>query len=107
MWNCIVYLGKKQNVSAAETYLGISGAVIPQLMPDLHNQGYHVYMDNWYTSEKLFTHFETNNTAACGTARQNRLKPPKTLRECKLDKGKFSFSRDGNKLIIRYQDKNS
>ena len=76
MWNCIVYLGKQQNVSAAETYLGISGAVIPQLMPDLHNQGYHVYMDNWYTSEKLFTHLETNNTAACGTARQNRLKPP-------------------------------
>lgn len=74
-------------------------------MPELYNQGYHVYMDKSCTNEKLFTHLETNSTAACGTARRNKLNPPKTLRDCKLGKGEFSFRRDGNKLMIRYQDK--
>ena len=62
-------------------------------------------MDKWCGSEKLFTHLEANGTAACGIARRNRLNPPKTLRDCKLGKGEFSFRRDGNKLMIRYQDK--
>ena len=109
LWNCIFYLGKQKNVSAAKTDLvkdlGMSRAVIPQLMSELYNQGYHVYMDNWYTSEKLFTHLEANGTAACGTARRNRLNLPKTLRDCKLGKGEFSFMGDGKKLMIRYQDK--
>ena len=105
LWNCIVYLGKQKNLSAAKTELVISVAVIPQLMSELYSQGYLVHMDNWYTSEKLFTHLEANGTAACGTARRNRLNLSKTLKDCKLGKGKFSFRTEKNKLIIHFQVK--
>ena len=71
LWNSYVYLGKQNNIPADEAdlnkKLGISGAVVPKLMSELYNKGYHVYMDNWYTSEKLFLHLEENGTAACGS----------------------------------------
>lgn len=60
-----------------------------------------VYIDNWYTSEKLFTHLEAKGTAACDTARKNRLNLPKTLRDCKFGTYEFSFRRDGNNPLPR------
>ena len=48
--------------------LGKSGVVVSKLMADLYGKGYHLYVYNWYTSEKLFRHLQENGTAACGTA---------------------------------------
>ena len=50
--------------------LGKSEAVVPKLMSDLCSKDYHMYMDNRYTSHKLFQHLESNETAACGTRRK-------------------------------------
>ena len=62
MRNSIVYLGKEKNVSEEESRLikelEISGSVVPKLMSELCHKGYHVYVDNWYTSEKLYKHLE-------------------------------------------------
>ena len=53
MWNSFVYLGKPKNISHGESQLikelGISGSEVPKLMSELYNNGYHLYMDNWYT----------------------------------------------------------
>ena len=57
LWNLYVYLGKVNNSPGDAAYmeeLGKSGAAVPKLMSELYNKGYHVYMDNWYTSLKLF-----------------------------------------------------
>lgn len=84
LWNSYVYLGKEPDAAAADQQLicrlGKIGAVIPRLMEGLLGKGYKLFVDNWYTSEELFSYLYENNTAACGTARKNRLKLPASLK---------------------------
>ena len=69
-------------------------------MQDLYGKGYHLYVDNGYTSEELFDHLEQNGTAACGTARLNRLKVSASLK-----KGDHAFRRNVNLLMVCYKDR--
>ena len=62
-------------------------------------------MDNWYTSLKLFQHLESNGTAACGTARKERIMPPRSLRNESLKCGESTFRRSGNAMLLWYRDK--
>ena len=54
-WSSFVYLGKVAILSNTEYIkkLGKSGAVVPKLLADLYGKGYHLYIDNLCTSEKL------------------------------------------------------
>ena len=70
--------------------LGKSSAVVPKLMSDLYSNGYHLYVDNWYASERLFKLLSENGTFACGTAIGNRLKVPQSLKEEPLEKGDYA-----------------
>ena len=74
-------------------------------MSDLYGNGYHLYVDNWYTSERLFKHLSENGTVACGNAIGNRLMVPQSLKEEPLEKGDYAFRRNGNVLMVRYKDK--
>ena len=85
--------------------LGKSGAVVAKLMADLYGKGYHLYVDNWYTSGKSFCHLEENGTAACGTAMGHRLTVPNSMRGESLSKGEYTYCRNDNMLIIRLRDK--
>ena len=108
LWNSYIYLGKVNDSpddAAFTEELGKSGAIVPKLMSELYNKGYHVYMDNWYTSLKLFQHMECNGTAAYGTARKDRIMPPRTLRNESLKRGENAFRRSGNVMMLRYRDK--
>ena len=109
LWNSYVYLGNEPEQHAGDRQLvnrlGVSGAVIPRLMEDLLGKGYHVYVDNWYTSEVLFTFLYENNTAACGTARKNRLQLPATFKNPNIPKGEHRYRRHENTLAIRFYDK--
>ena len=109
LWNSFVYVRKNANKTLEEQAfvkeLGKSGAVVPKLMSDLYGNGYHLYVDNWYTSERLFKHLSENGTVACGTAIGNRLKVPQSLKEEPLEKGDYAFRRNRNMLMVRYKDK--
>ena len=109
LWNSFVYLGKEPNRNGDDPQLvrrlGKSGAVIPRLMETLLNKGYRLYVDNWYTSQELFTYLHENSTAACGTARKNRIKLPRAFTEAPLAKGEHSFRRNGDLLAVRFNDK--
>ena len=72
-----------------ERELGKSDAVVPKLMSSLYNQGYHLYIGNWYTSETLFGHLGSEGTVARGIAMGHPLKIPESLKEEKLERGKF------------------
>ena len=74
-------------------------------MSELYDNGRHLCLDSWYTSEKLFAHLEQNETVACGTAMGNRLKVPLPLKTEPLEKGQCSFRRNQNMLMVRYKDK--
>ena len=109
LWNSFLYLGKEAIMSNEEQEyvkkLGKSDAVVPKLMADLYGKGYHLYVDNWCTSEKLFRHLEENGTAVCGTAMGHRLTVPKSMKEESLSKGEYTYRRDDNMLMIRLRDK--
>ena len=109
LWNLYVYLGKVNNSPGNAAYteeLGKSGAAVPKLMSELYNKGYHVYMDNWYTSLKLFNqHLESNGTGACGTAWEDPIMLPQSLHYKSLKRGKSVFRRRGNVMMLQYQDK--
>jgi hypothetical protein len=109
LWNSYVYLGKEpdDNLSdkALVQRLGKSGAVVPRLMEMLLGKGYHVYVDNWYTSENLVECLGENQTAACGTAKKNRLALPASFMKSNLRKGEHCFRRNGNILAICFNDK--
>ena len=109
LWNSFVYLGKEPNRNGDDPdlvrRLGKSGAVIPRLMGSLLNKWYRLYVDNWYTSQVLFNYLHENNTAACGTARKNRIKLPREFTDAPLAKGEHSFRRNGELLAVRLHDK--
>lgn len=109
LWNSYVYLGKEPDAATADPQmvrrLGKSGAVIPRLMQDLLGKGYKLFVDNWYTSEELFSYLYENETTACGTARKNRLRLPASLKTTRLAKGEHAFRRKDNMLAVRLNDK--
>lgn len=109
LWNSYVYLDKEPDGRAADRLLvnrlGMSGAVIPRLMENLLEKGYHVYADNWYTSETLFAYLSEHDKAACGTARKNRLKLPAAFTSPNPPKGEHRFRRHENMLAVRFNDK--
>ena len=88
-----MYLRKNYNPTEDEINyereLSKSGAVVPKLMSSLYNQGYHLYLDNWYTSDKLFMHLESEGTVACGTVVGHQLKIPESLKKRDLKKVRF------------------
>lgn len=74
-------------------------------MNGLLGKGYKLFVDNWHKSEQLFSYLYENNTAACGTARKNRLKLPASLKTPQLAKGEYAFRRNDNILAVRLNDK--
>ena len=74
-------------------------------MSDLFGKDYKLFVDNWYTNEKLFRYLEENGTAACGTARANRLQLLKSFKKEPLQKRQCRFLRDKNMLTLRFHDK--
>ena len=71
----------------------------------LLEQGYHVYMDNYYTSPELFDELELLGTYACGTVRKNREQVPKCLTENRCRQGEGIFRRRGNLVAMKWHDK--
>lgn len=67
--NFNVYIGK----SHTHTVHGLSyDAVMDLIQPSYLGTGYHIYMDNFYTSPQLFRELAIMKFGACGTYRDNR-----------------------------------
>lgn len=81
-WN--VYTGKEIDEDAAgdKTY-----NVVMKLVRDYLDRGHHIYMDNYFSSPKLFCKLYRNGTGACGTLRINRAGVPDTISKAKMKKG--------------------
>lgn len=52
-----------------------------------------MYVDNWYTSQALFSYLHDNNTAACGTDQKNPIKLPRGFTDMLL--AEQSFKKNG------------
>jgi hypothetical protein len=73
------------------------------MMSGLLQKGYKLFVDNFYTSTKLFAFLDNKQANACGTIRKNRLPP--IIRNAPVKKGEYQAWRSGNLLCIKYHDR--
>ena len=104
MWDWKLYAGKEDNSPSS---LSLAHRVVLDLLDDdrLTNKGYHVYMDNFYTSSALFRDLRDRGFEACGTIRSNRVGIPEDIRSAKLKKGERHFTQDDSMLYMKWKDK--
>ena len=80
-------------------------AVVMRLVDPIKGKGHHVYMDNYYTSPKLFSDLRDNGFGACGTVRVNRHGLPAAMKE-NVRKGETkAIQLDNSMLAIKWMDK--
>ena len=83
-----------------------SEKVVIWLIEPLLEEGYEIYMDNFYTSANLFEYLYRRGTLACGTARVN--KAPQELRQRDLQRGEVHAMRAGQNaevIALKWKDK--
>nr|BAF82021.1 piggyBac transposase Uribo1 [Xenopus borealis] len=100
------YEGKDTNLDPPGCPLDLtaSGKIVWELITPLLGQGYHLYVDNFYTSVPLFRTLYWLDTPACGTVRQNRKGLPKELVQKKLKRGEVHALRSDELLALKFAD---
>ena len=74
-----VYTGWRSGEECSENGLGYD--VVRKRSHPLENQGYHLYLDNFYTSPTLVKDLYSVQIPSCGTAAENRRGFPETFEE--------------------------
>ncbi|KAM9296217.1 piggyBac transposable element-derived protein 4-like [Gastrophryne carolinensis] len=85
--------------------LTISGKIVWELMTPLLGRGYHLYVDNFYSSIPLFRALYSLDTPACGTINLNRKGLPRSMLQKKLNRGESYALRSNELLAVKYMDK--
>lgn len=93
-----IYLGKE----ACPSKNGIYFDIVDTLTRDLRGNNHQVYMDNLYSSVKLFLHLKRHHIEACGTIRANRKHIPNQIRKPtgKMDRGQHVTFQDLNNPFL-------
>ncbi|XP_056397301.1 piggyBac transposable element-derived protein 4-like [Hyla sarda] len=102
-----VYEGKDSSIEPPECppVLGITGKIVWDLVHPILDQGYHLYLDNFYTSVPLFKCLTARGTVACGTVRKNQRGLPKPLLAHPMRKHESRALCSDGILCVRYKDK--
>lgn len=97
----IVYCGTETDIEQISN-LGVSGSVVVTLLNDYFDCNRQVYVDNWYSSPKLFKYLYEKGTYACGTVNKTRKGMPKFK---KLHKGEVDAYYSHPLMTLKWQDK--
>ncbi|XP_056419226.1 piggyBac transposable element-derived protein 4-like [Hyla sarda] len=102
-----VYEGKDSVIEPPECppSLSVSGKIVWDMVYPLLDKGYHLYMDNFYSSLPLFQCLAARATVACGTIRKNQRGLPKTHIAQPLPRGESRALCSNNILLLKYKDK--
>ncbi|XP_049900252.1 piggyBac transposable element-derived protein 4-like [Epinephelus moara] len=102
--NFSIYTGKAVTVSEH----GLSYDVVMKLIqPSCLGTGYHVYMDNFYTSPKLFMDLASMKFGACGTYRESRKGCPRGRENAltkRCERGSVRWIREGPLVFVKWMD---
>ncbi|XP_052446701.1 piggyBac transposable element-derived protein 4-like [Carassius gibelio] len=97
-WDFFIYEGK----ICAEKSKGISYDSVMSLANEkLLGSGYKLFVDNFYTSPKLFRDLLQKKIWACGTVRANRIGHLKTV----APRGNIRWFREDNLLFVEWKDR--
>ena len=101
---CQVYTGKSEQTMSSE---GLGERVVKKLCERLHGKNHHVFMDNFFSTTKLFTDMEQKGIYCCGTVRLNRKGLPVEMKRKGLVKnqGDFVIFQKGNLTATAWKDK--
>lgn len=102
-----VYIGRAAGRDVSEYGLGYD--VVLKLMQRFLNQGYHLFVDNFYTSLTLFKHLFTQGVPATGTVMESRRDFPPGLKNGKQwakkkQRGSMRWDRDPPCLALQWVD---
>ncbi|KAJ8277295.1 hypothetical protein GJAV_G00073640 [Gymnothorax javanicus] len=98
-----MYTGKQKSQSGK----GISQDAVIELLTPYFGTGYHVYVDNWYTSTSLFTELKQRQFGACGTYRENGTGFPVVQANDmpkKAARGTIKWLRKDDVLYVKWMD---
>lgn len=101
----IIYCGARTQIIVDPENLGLTGGVVTTLLQDLMQANRRVYMDNWYSSPKLYNYLYNRQTYACGTVRLNRLKKANIGEFKPLKKGEMEAKYSKPLIAVKYKDK--
>ncbi|XP_040004641.1 piggyBac transposable element-derived protein 4-like [Xiphias gladius] len=82
-------------------------AVMSLVQPSYLGTGYHIYMDNFHSSPKLFRALHECRFAACGTYREDCKDTPQTDLNAltkKSERGSIRWIRDGPIVYVKWMD---
>ena len=102
-----VYIGRAAGRDISANGLGYD--VVMRLMQPFLKQGYHLFVDNFYTSVTLFKHLFTQGVAATGTVVETRRDFPAGLKNSKAwakgkERGAMRWERDPPCLALQWVD---
>ena len=102
---CFVYRGKRDRPEAGDGR-GLAHRVVVTLlqMGNYLRKGYHVFIDNFFTSVALLKELYNSKTYATGTVRQNSKGLPKLIKN-KLEPNESAFFRQDFLLATSYREK--
>lgn len=98
-----IYTGGQDKADASG--LNVSETVVRELSTLILNQGYTLYLDNWYSSPNIFEYLLANETNAIGTVRNDRKNMPKDLSSLKLKKGEVASRSSRGILALKWSDR--
>ncbi|XP_055750279.1 piggyBac transposable element-derived protein 4-like isoform X1 [Salvelinus fontinalis] len=82
-------------------------SVMSLVRPSVLGAGYHVYLDNYFSSPKLFKDLFDMKMGACGTMREGRLGFPRSEENAltkKSPRGSLRWIREGSLLFVKWKD---
>lgn len=69
----------------------------------LLDSGYNLFVDNFYTTVRLFRYLHSRQTNACGTVRKNRI--PRNIADRNLQVGEMASWKLNELLCVKFRDK--
>ncbi|KAL0879584.1 hypothetical protein ABMA27_003312 [Loxostege sticticalis] len=98
----IIYCGAETEIIRHRD-IGMSGSVILTFLERYYFTNRIIYMDNWYSSPKLFDFLASRGIGACGTVKKTRKEMPKF--RTSLKKGERDVKFTSRIMAVKWHDK--